>query len=91
MARLENKDSTLQFRLSSHEKQLIRKAASSKSLPESSYARESVLKQAQMDLADKTIYEIPAREMTKFLEALDRPAVSKTKLKALLSEKTILD
>ncbi|MBK6895335.1 MAG: DUF1778 domain-containing protein [Alphaproteobacteria bacterium] len=91
MARLENRDDTMQFRLSAHEKRIIRKAASSKHQPESSYARESVLKQAQMDLADKTDYEIPAKDMKNFLAALDKPAISKTKLKALLADKTILD
>lgn len=92
MAKLGNKrEDIMQFRISEDEKLLIRLAAARKKMLESAYIRESAIKQAEMDLADKVDYGISEIEMKAFLSALDTPAVSKPKLKKLLSDKTILE
>lgn len=92
MAKLGNKlEDSMQFRLSVDEKLLIKLAAARKQMQDSAYIRESMIKQAEIDLADKTDYGISELEMNAFLTALDKPAAAKPRLKKLLTEKTILE
>lgn len=80
------------FRTSTAERQLIKKAAKARHFDnESAYVRERLMAQVQMDLADRTEFEIAPEKMKAFLAALDRPVQHKPRLKKLLTEKSILD
>lgn len=87
----DNKGSSIIFRTSTPERQLIEKAAASRDLELGVYARQSSLKQAEMDLADRKEFIISDENMHAFLEALDRPVQNKPRLKRLLTEDSILD
>lgn len=92
MSKLGNRrDDTMQFRLSPEEKILIQLAAKRKRVLDSVYARQSAIRQAEIDLADKTDYGVSEEKMNAFLSALDEPAIVKPKLKELLESKTILE
>ena len=86
-----DKDSGFSFRANAREKALIDRAARSHDLGPSAYARRSVIKQAEMDLADETSFTISAQDMTAFMAALDRAPQAKPRLKKLLTEKTVLE
>jgi len=81
----------LNFRLSPGEGALIHAAARVRGLQVSRYVVDSVCKQAQLDLADRHHFTIPARRMEAFRRALDRPPRVKPRLARLLSERTPLD
>lgn len=86
-----NKGSSIIFRTSDAERLLIQKAADARDLETGVYARQSSLKQAEMDLADRKEFIISDENMQAFLEALDRPVQNKPRLKKLLTEDSILD
>lgn len=86
-----NKNSGLSFRASTREKAVIERAARSKDMSPSDYARRSILSQAEMDLADETEFVISAKAMEKFMAALDAPPRERPRLKKLLTEKSILE
>ncbi|GEM_PF-6082560 len=88
---VEKKDKMMQFRLSEQGQAIVLEAAAHKHLKQSDYMRESVLKQAEIDLANKRSYIFPEDKMKDFMEALDKPAEVKPRLKKLLSKKTILE
>lgn len=80
------------FRVSPAERLLITKAARARNFDEdSAYVRKSLMAQVEMDLADRTEFQIPAKAMQIFLAALDRPVQNKPRLQKLLNEKSILD
>lgn len=91
MGAIKKTETPVSLRIPKLERQLIKRAAESRHQKESEYIRESALKQAQMDLADKVTYEISDKSMAAFIKALERPARINPKLYALLSEKTLLD
>lgn len=87
-----NRSSVKTFRASPREEILIAKAARVKKFEEeSAYVRKCVMTQVEMDLADRTEFQIPTEDMQAFLAALDQPIQNKPNLKKLLSEKTILN
>ena len=87
-----NRSSVMTFRASPSERSLIAKAARARKFDEdSAYVRKSVMTQVEMDLADRTDFQVPAKDMQAFLAALDRPVKNKPSLRKLLSEKSILD
>jgi uncharacterized protein (DUF1778 family) len=87
-----NRSAVMTFRASPSERRLIAKAARARKFEEdSAYVRKSVMTQVEMDLADRTEFQIPAKDMQAFLAALDRPVRNKPNLKKLLNEKSILD
>ena len=87
-----NRSSVMTFRASPSERSLIAKAARARKFDEdSAYVRKSVMTQVEIDLADRTEFEIPAKNMQAFLAALDRPVQNKPGLRKLLNEKSILD
>lgn len=87
------KESTIQFRLTKSENNLIKNAAAihGDDAKISEYVRQSALKQAQIDLASKTQYNVSQDEMSELLAALESPAVKNLALSQLLSEKTIFE
>jgi len=85
------RSSVMTFRASPAERMLIAKAAKSERLEPSAYVRKSLVKQAEMDLADRSEFLILPKDMDSFLAALDRPVRKKTRLNALLNKKTVLD
>ena len=86
-----NRSSVMTFRASPSERVLIAKAAQAKKFDESAYVRKSVMTQVEMDLADRTEFQISAKDMQAFLTALDQPVQNKPRLRKLLNEKSILD
>lgn len=86
-----NRSSVMTFRASPDERALIAKAAKAERLEPSAYVRKSLVKQAEMDLADRIEFLIPQKDMDSFLAALDRPVRKKTRLSNLLNKKSILD
>jgi len=87
-----NRSSVMTFRASPSERLLIAKAARARKFEEeSAYVRKSVMTQVEMDLADRTDFQIPVKDMQDFLAALDRPVRNKPNLGKLLNEKSILD
>jgi len=87
-----NRSSVMTFRASPEEKMLIAKAAQVRKFDEpSAYARKSVMTQVEIDLADRTEFQISSKDMHAFLAALDRPVQNKPHLRKLLSEKSVLD
>jgi uncharacterized protein (DUF1778 family) len=81
----------ISFRASARERAMIDRAAQAKNVGPSDYARQSIMKQVEMDLADESEFMIPAKDMAAFMEALDRPAQVKPRLKKLLTEKSVLE
>ena len=80
------------FRTSPAERLLIKKAAKARKFEnESAYVRDRLMTQVQMDLTERTEFEIAPERMKHFLAALDRPVTSKPRLKKLLSEKSALE
>ncbi len=80
------------FRTSPAERRLIKKAAKARKFDnESAYVRDRLMTQVQMDLTERTEFEIAPEKMKQFLAALDRPVTSKPRLKKLLSEKSALE
>ena len=86
-----NRASSIIFRTNLTERALIQKAAAAEKLDTSVYARKSLLKQAEMDLADRKEFIISDKNMDAFLAALDRPVQNKPRLRKLLTEESILD
>ena len=85
------KSSMVTFRIPMAEKSLIAKAAKAENLEQSAYVRKSLIKQAQMDLADRNEFLISPEAMENFLAILDRPIQKEIGLQKLLNEKSILD
>ncbi len=81
----------ISFRASARERAMIDRAARAKDLGPSDYARRSIMKQVEMDLADETEFAVSAASMAAFMKALDRPVQAKPSLKKLLTEKSVLD
>ena len=86
-----NRSSVMTFRVLPGEKKLIAKAAKVERLEPSAYVRKSLMKQAEIDLADRSEFLISPKDMDSFLAALDRPVQKKTGLQILLNKKTVLD
>lgn len=86
-----NRSSSIIFRTSPAESTLIRKAAAAEKLDTSVYARKSILKQAEMDIAARTEFVISEKSMKAFLDALEQPVQNKPRLKKLLTEDSVLD
>jgi uncharacterized protein (DUF1778 family) len=87
------RNSTIQFRVTNSENSLIRMAAELKgvNINTSEYVRQSAIKQAEIDLAQKNKYSVSENEMAAILAALESPAVKNLNLSKLLSEKSILE
>lgn len=86
-----DKNSGFSFRTTTRERALIDRAARSHDLKSGDYVRRSVIKQAEMDLADETEFTITAQKMAAFMAALDASPKDKPRLKKLLSEKSVLE
>jgi uncharacterized protein (DUF1778 family) len=85
------RDESIIFRATNAERALITKAADVEKLDTGVYARKSVLKQAEMDLAERQEFLISDENMNAFLAALDRPVQNKPQLRKLLLEDSVLD
>ena len=79
------------FRTTPRQDTLIRAAARMRGVSTSRYVADSASNQAEMDLADRRHFSIPARRMAAFMKALDRPAREKPRLGRLLGEPTVLE
>ena len=79
------------FRISAPEEALIKAAARVRGLSASQYVAESAARQAEMDLADRCHFNLPADRMAAFEEALDRPVRDKPRLRRLMAERTVLE
>jgi len=93
MAKNSKKTEVINFRLTALEDRMIRMAAELKgqNANKSDYIRDSALKQAEIDLANKNQYSVSETEMTQLLAALESPAVKHDELSKLLKEKSILE
>lgn len=85
------KSETINFRTTAMEREIIRRAAESTNVTESEYARNSALKQAEMDIADQTVFSVSEEVLAGFALALEKPALIKPNLKKLLKEKSVLE
>ena len=90
-AETERRTGRFNFRTTPRQDALIRAAARMRGVSASRYVAESASKQAEIDLADRRHFTIPAERMTAFIEALDRPVEDKPRLRRLLAERTVLE
>ena len=81
----------LNVRLSKEEESTVLEAITVLRVTLSEYVRTAVVSRAQTDLADRTAFKLSSKQYAAFLKALDRPVTAKPRLKALLSEPSILD
>lgn len=88
-----NKEVNMQFRVTPTEKLLIKRAVAlkGKNSNQSEYLRKVALKQAEIDLANQTTYNVNKEDMDVLLSALESPAVKNAELARLLKEKTIFE
>lgn len=81
----------INFRATRQEEKLIRLGAAQRGLNLSSFVLESARLQAEQALADKRSFELGSKDWQNFLRLLDRPPQEKPRLRALLSEPSILE
>jgi uncharacterized protein (DUF1778 family) len=82
------KDTRIDLRVETKQKQLLSYAAKTKGLKLSTFVLDSALKEAEVLLTEQTHFALPARQWQAFCAALDRPAKDIPALKRLLAERT---
>ena len=85
------RDSRLNLRTSSHQDDLIRRAASALDKSVTDFVLESATAQAERVLADRRWFALDDERWAEFQALLDAPAPAMPKLRALISESTIFD
>ncbi len=85
------RDSRLNLRTSSHQDDLIRRAASALDKSVTDFVLESATAQAERVLTDRRWFALDDERWERFQALLDAPAPAMPKLRALLSEPTVFD
>lgn len=88
---VERRTEKLDLRVTRKAKQRLQAAASASHRTMSDFVLESALAQAEQTLADRRFFTLDAERWTQFHEALDGPARSLPRLKALLSKPGFFD
>ncbi|MGA9568154.1 MAG: DUF1778 domain-containing protein [Candidatus Korobacteraceae bacterium] len=88
---LESKNDRLHLRTTRQQRKLIEVAASLCGEDMTDFVITSAYNRAEQVLADRRHFELPAERWKKFVAALDRRPVSKSRLRRLLSEPSILE
>jgi uncharacterized protein (DUF1778 family) len=81
----------INVRVSDREAKLIRMGAAHRGVNITNFILESACVRAEQELADARQFTISPQEWQKFSQALDRPTVSKPRLKKLFNELTVLE
>ncbi len=81
----------LNVRLSERDARLIRLGAEQRGLNLTDFILESACTRAEQELSEARYFELNSSDWHRFTEALDRPVKSKTRLKRLLAEPSVLD
>lgn len=85
------KTERLALRASVRERELLYRASRASGTTLSEFVLGAATTAAENALADRTRFELPARQWTEFVELLDRPPLDKPRLRALLTEPSVLD
>lgn len=85
------RDSRLNLRTSSHQDDLIRRAASALGKSVTDFVLESATAQAERVLTDRRWFALDDERWTEFQTLLDAPVPAMPKLRALLAEPTVFD
>lgn len=78
-------------RASDREARLIRLGAERRGVNITNFILESACVRAEQEIADARSFKLNAKNWERFIEALDRPAQIKPRLKRLFSESTVLE
>jgi uncharacterized protein (DUF1778 family) len=81
----------INVRVSNKEAELIRLGAEHRGVNITNFILESACVRAEQEIADARHFELSTRGWKQFIEALDRPAAIKPRLKKLLNERTVLE
>jgi len=81
----------LDLRLTASAKQVLRAAAAAAQRSVSEFVLESALARAQETLADRQRFELPAKQWSAFLEALDAPVRPLLRVETLLREPSVFE
>lgn len=85
------KNTTISLRTADHEKDFLTYAASLSHEGMSEYVLRNALKQAEIDIATRSVFKIPASKVEEFYALLDRSVQENEGLKRLMTEETVLD
>ncbi|MDP9344218.1 MAG: DUF1778 domain-containing protein [Actinomycetota bacterium] len=85
------KQARLGLRMTSRQKAELEAAARVKSKSVSSFIVEAAEAEAQRVLSERTIFIVDPDQWSLFNEALDRPAMNKPRLRALLTGRSVFD
>lgn len=85
------RDSRLNLRTSSHQDDLIRRAASALDKSVTDFVLESATARAERVLADRRWFALDDERWARFQDLLDEPAPPMPRLRALLAEPTVFD
>ena len=85
------KTERIALRASARERELLYQASRASGTSLSEFVLESATAAAENVLADRTRFELPPEKWTEFVERLDRSTVDKPRLRALLTEPSVLD
>jgi uncharacterized protein (DUF1778 family) len=85
------RETRLNLRASTHQGALIRQAASASDKSVTEFILESATTAAEHVLADRRRFELDDADWRAFQTALERPAVLKTRLRALLAEPPVFE
>lgn len=78
-------------RVSEKEAELIRMGAARRGVNITNFILESACVRAEQEIADTRAFQLSPSAWNKFIEALDRPSISKPRLEKLLAEPTLLE
>jgi uncharacterized protein (DUF1778 family) len=79
------------LRASVRERELLYQASRASGTTLSEFVLDAATTAAENVLADRTRFQLPAEQWTEFVELLDRPTLDKPRLRALLTEPSVLD
>ncbi len=90
-ARSNTKESTLQLRVSSEQKNVLMQAAKLRSMTLSGFVLERAFSAAQELLIEQSHFSLNAEQWDAFCKAIDEPARALPELSKLLNENGLLD
>ncbi len=91
MAHTTQKDTRIDFRVKSQQKELLNYAASIQNMTLSAFVMESALKEAEEIVSEKIQFSLSQKQWKTFCDQLDQPAKSITKLKKLFSGPSVFN
>ena len=91
VSRKETKDQRLEVRATSRQTNLISEAAQATGKTFSAFLLDSAYSEAHRVLADRRIFELDPASWEAFMEALDRPAQDRPRLRKLMQSPSVLE